>query len=233
MKRITGPLPCALSAQAVPTGDRGWDATFSLAGRCARTGDLAVAVSTARLSVGNRVPWAAAGVGAIATQADTNPELGREGLALLAAGATAREALDKVLAADEGRGARQLLIIDARGDTAVHTGGTVMDKSPWAGSVQGDDCAAAGNLLVDGETVRAMVRTFEETGGFLGERVMRALEAGQAAGGDKRGKVSAALLVVRKGPHPLLDLRVDCSGDPVADLRKLYGAYMDAFTISG
>lgn len=225
MKRITGPLPRA-------SADSGRDNTFSIVARCARTGDFAVASSTARLAVGNRVPWAAAGAGAIATQADTNTELGREGVALLMAGATAREALDTVLAADEGRDTRQLVLIDVRGGTAAHTGKTTMDKSPWAGSMQGRDCAAAGNLLADGETVRAMVRTFEETDGFIGERVMKALESGQDAGGDKRGKVSAALLVVRNGPLPLLDLRVDFSGNPVAELRKLYNAYMEAFAIN-
>lgn len=209
----------------------GQDNTFSIVGRCARTGDLAVVVSTARLGVGNRVPWAQAGVGAIATQASTNTELGREGLKLLAAGASAQEALDAVIAADEGRDIRQLSIIDAKGGMAVHTGATTLEKSLWAGSLKGKDCVAAGNLLVSGETVQAMVKAFEDTPGFIGERVMKALEAGQAAGGDKRGKISAAILVVRKGPHPLLDLRIDSSDNPVADLRKLYDAYMEAFKI--
>ena len=234
MCMAVGFLPFSPSAHASSGAsvDQGQDNTFSIVGRCARTGDFAVVVSTARLGVGNRVPWAASGVGAIATQASTNTELGREGLKLLAAGATAQEALDKVLAADAGRDTRQLSIIDAKGGMAVHTGKTTGEKSLWAGSIKGKDCVAAGNLLVSEETVQAMVKAFEETEGFIGERVMKALEAGQAAGGDKRGKISAAMLVVRTGPHPLLDLRIDSSDDPVAELRKLYDAYMKAFKIN-
>ena len=224
-------LAVALPQQALAA--EGQDNTFSIVGRCAKTGDFAVIVSTARLGVGNRVPWAAAGVGAIATQATTNTELGRDGLQILASGATAQEALDKVIAADEGRDARQLLIIDAKGNTAVYTGKDIMEKSPWAGSLKGKDCVAAGNLLVSGETVKAMVKAFEDTPGFIGNRIMKALEAGQAAGGDKRGKISAAMIVVRQGQkHPLLDLRIDSSDNPVADLRKLYDAYLPAFNIN-
>ena len=227
---VLGLLLFAGPAQAAAQGQ--WDNTFSLVGRCATTGDFAVVVSTARLAVGNRVPFAAPGVGAIATQSNTNPELGREGLKLLAAGAGAEEVLKKVLEADKDSATRQLSIIDAKGNTAVFTGAATLEKNPWAGSLKGKDCVAAGNLLVSDATVKAMVSAFENTEGFIGERAMKALEAGQAAGGDKRGKISAAILVVRKGPQPLVDLRIDSSKDPVADLRVLYDAYVAAFKIA-
>ncbi len=222
----------ALWAAPASASDRAqWDNTFSLVGRDAKTGDFAVVVSTARLAVGNRVPWAASGVGAIATQADTNPKLGREGLKMLASGMNAEEVLQKVLAADKGSAGRQLSVIDAKGHTAVFTGATVLKENVWAGSLKGKDCVAAGNILVGEDTVKAMVKAFESTPGFIGERAMKALEAGQAAGGDKRGKISAAILVVRKGPQPLVDLRIDSSKDPVAELRVLYDAYVKAFKI--
>jgi uncharacterized Ntn-hydrolase superfamily protein len=181
--------------------------------------------------VGNRVPWVRAGVGAIASQADTNPELGREGLKLLASGAAAQEALEKVLAADAGRELRQLSILDARGGRAVFTGAAVLRENDWAGSIEGADCIAAGNLITGRETLEAMLRGFESSSGFLGERVLRALEAGQKAGGDKRGKVSAALILAREGAHPLLDLRIDRSDTPVQDLRVLFDDYLAAFNI--
>lgn len=208
------------------------DNTFSLVARCAKTGDFAVVVSTARLAVGNRVPFAAPGVAAIATQANTNPELGRKALKLIAGGASAEKALKTVLAQDKDSATRQLSIIDAKGRSTVFTGAETLAKNPWAGSLKGKDCVAAGNLLVGEETLNAMVKAFESTEGFIGERAMKALEAGQAAGGDKRGKISAAILVVRKGPQPPIDLRIDSSKDPVSELRVLYDAYVTAFKIA-
>lgn len=205
----------------------GFDNTFSLVARCANTGALAVAVCTARLAVGSRVPFACAGVGAVATQANTNPELGREALVLMQAGATASDALERVLARDTQRATRQLSVIDRHGNHAVFTGADVLDHNPWAGSQTGHNCVAAGNQLMNPETVHSMVRVFETTPGFLGERVLCALEAGQAAGGDKRGKISAAILVVHNMPQPVIDLRVDMHENPVPALRALFNAYQE------
>lgn len=198
------------------------DNTFSITARCSQSGDLAVAVSTARPAVGNRVPFAAAHVAAVATQAKTNPELGRKVLTLMRDGMEAAQALERALAEDSDREWRQLSIMAFDGQCAMFTGAKVLEENPWAGSARGRDCVTAGNLLFGAEVLSAMVGAFESAAGFLGERALTALEAGQASGGDKRGKVSAALLVVRAGEHPLLDLRVDLSVDPVRDLRVLY-----------
>ncbi len=208
-----------------------WDNTFSLVCRDSASGQFAVAVSTARLAVGARVPFIRAGVGAVASQAQTNPLLGYAALEFLAQGADAEEALRQALAADSGRESRQLSVMDASGKSAVFTGREVARHCDKAASARGKECCAAGNLLVSGEVIPEMVRAFEESRGFLGERALRALEAGQRAGGDKRGKISAALLVSGKGPHPLLDLRVDKSADPVRDLRVLFDAYTAAFSM--
>ena len=211
-----------------------WDATFSIVCRCRESGDLAVAVSTARLAVGSRVPFVLAGGAAVATQARTNPALGYAALAAVRSGLGAEEAMALALRGDEERESRQLSIIDAAGKSAVFTGREVLERSPWAGSMQGADCAVAGNLLAGSAVPEAMAEAFEAREGFLGDRALAALEAGQGAGGDKRGKVSAALLLARPGlEHPLLDLRVDHSADPVADLRRLYIAYLEAFPLPG
>lgn len=207
------------------------DNTFSIVARNPLTGELAVGVCTARLAVGNRVPFVLAGAGAVATQADTNPTLGREAISLLRAGIGAEEALRRALAKDAGREKRQLAVIDHTGGMAPYTGETVHNENPWAGTLAGNDCLAAGNLLANGDVLAAMVAAYERTYGFIGHRVLRALEEGQAAGGDKRGKESAALLCARTGPHPVLDLRIDMSHDPLLDLRRLYAAYTRAFPV--
>ena len=208
---------------ATPPATR--DNTFSLVALCRASGRLAVAVSTARPAVGNRVPFVMPRVAAVATQAETNPALGYAALRLIHSGASAENALETVLASDPGREQRQLSLIDATGNKAVFTGKTVLAENTWAGSLTGHSCIAAGNLLLDSAVLQAMVAAFETSGGFIGTRMLRALEAGQAAGGDRRGKVSAALLVTGEGEHPLIDLRIDLAEKPVEDLVRLYAAY--------
>lgn len=201
--------------------------TFSIAARCARTGMLGVAVSTAVPAVGALVPHLRAGVGAIATQSFTNPYLGIDGLALLAEGLGAREALERVLATDPGRALRQVGIVDRDGASAAWTG---EDCTAWFGHRTGPDYAVQGNMLLGAATLDAMVAAFAGTGAeTLPERLMRSLEAGQMAGGDKRGRRSAALAVVLREAYPYLDLRVDEHAEPVAELRRIFEVAKHAY----
>lgn len=197
------------------------------------TGALGAAVSTARLAVGNRVIHVEHNVGAIATQANTNPLLAKEALQRLQNGVTAKDALDAVLQADEKRDERQLSIIDAKGNVAAFTGTKPDD---YKNHIIGKDFIVAGNILVGKETLEAMASAFDALKGTLADRVMAALEAGQQAGGDRRGKISAAIVVVNQahstnGYAKNIDLRIDSSKDPVAELRVLYDAYKVAFKI--
>jgi len=194
--------------------------TFSIVGRCKRTGQLGVAVSTADVGAGRMVTWAKAGVGAVATQSWPNLYLAIDGLRLMAEGKTADAALERVIREDPGREVRQLGMVDARGGSATFSG---RDCTDWFGGVNGPGFAAQGNMLIRGETVSAMAQAFESGHDLdLGERLMRALEAGQAAGGDKRGRQCSALLVVDREEFPLWDLRVDEHPQPVAELRRIY-----------
>jgi len=197
-------------------------ATFSIVARCPQTGELGIAVSTAIPAVGAINPFARAGVGAIATQAVSNPHLGIDGLSLLAQGLPAPQALERLLEADADREKRQVSIVDARGHAAAFTGDEV---ETWKGHRIGPGYVVAGNLLVGEEIIRAMSGAFGAAQGPLGERLLIALEAGQAAGGDKRGKVSAALLVVGDREYPILDLRVDEHPRPVVELRRIFDIY--------
>ena len=194
--------------------------TFSIVGRCERTGQLGVAVSTADVGAGRMVTWAKAGVGAVATQSWPNLYLAIDGLRLMAEGKTADAALERVIREDPGREVRQLGIVDARGGSATFSG---RDCTDWLGGVNGPGFAAQGNMLIRGETVSAMAQAFESGHDLdLGERLMHALEAGQAAGGDKRGRQCSALLVVDREEFPLWDLRVDEHPQPVPELRRIY-----------
>jgi uncharacterized Ntn-hydrolase superfamily protein len=197
--------------------------TFSIVARCPRTGELGIAVSTAIPAVGAINPFARAQVGAIATQAWSNPYLGIDGLRLLVRGLSAAETLERLLRADVDRENRQLSIVDAHGDTAAFTGDAV---HPWSGHHEGNGYVVAGNLLTGKETILAMAESFERARGPLAERLVGALEAGQTAGGDRRGKVSAALLLVRDEAYPYLDLRVDEHTDPVTELRRIFDLYV-------
>lgn len=198
--------------------------TFSIVARDPQTGDLGIAVQSKFLAVGAVVPWAKAGVGAIATQSWGNTSYGPRGLALLAKGLSAAETMARITADDEHRESRQVGIVGASGAPATFTGDACY---PWAGGVVGEHYACQGNILVSEETVQAMARTFEETSGPLYDRLIAALAAGQAAGGDSRGQQSAALLVVREGGgyggfnDRFIDLRVDDHPHPIEELRRI------------
>ena len=199
-------------------------ATFSIIAFDPETDSLGVAVQSKFLAVGAIVPWARAGVGAVATQAMANYNYGPNGLDLMSEGKSAGETVEALTGADEGRDHRQVGVVDARGGTATFTGSECFD---WAGGVTGEHYAAQGNILVGRETVGAMARTYEEAEGDLAARLLAALDAGQEAGGDSRGRQSAALLVVREGGgyggdnDRVIDLRVDDHPDPIEELMRI------------
>jgi uncharacterized Ntn-hydrolase superfamily protein len=194
--------------------------TFSIVGRCERTGQLGVAVSTADVGAGRLVTWARAGVGAVATQSWPSLYLAIDGLRLMEQGASAQEAMNRVLADDPGRGVRQLGMVDRGGGSAAFSGG---ECTPWYGEVIGPNFAAQGNMLIRGKTVSAMADAFAADPDLdLAERLLASLEAGQAGGGDKRGRQCSALLVVDREEYPLWDLRVDEHPQPVAELRRIF-----------
>jgi uncharacterized Ntn-hydrolase superfamily protein len=204
-------------------------ATYSIAACDLEAGPWGVATQSKFLAVGSVVPWAEPEVGAIATQAYANPRYGPDGLALLREGLPADEVVARLTAADEGREHRQVGVVDARGHGATFTGAECMD---WAGGIAGDRFAAQGNILVGQATVAALATSFAATSGRpLAERLLECLAAAQAAGGDRRGQQSAALLVVeRDGGYAglsdtLVDLRVDDHEAPVAELARLYRAH--------
>jgi uncharacterized Ntn-hydrolase superfamily protein len=197
--------------------------TFSIAARCPRTGNLGVATSSKALSAGGLVPYCRARVGAIASQSFVNPYLGIDGLELLAQGLPAERALERVIESDRGRDVRQLGIVDKDGRTAAYTGAKCI---PWAGSVDGAGYVCLGNILAGEQVVKAMAEAFERSADEgLPERLLQALEAGQAAGGDRRGRQSAGIQVVSTEDYPLLDLRVDDHADPVPELRRVFGVF--------
>jgi uncharacterized Ntn-hydrolase superfamily protein len=194
--------------------------TFSIAARCAKTGMLGVAVSTAVPGVGGICPFVKAGVGAISTQSWVNPYLGIDGLKLLEGGKTAQEALDTLMAADPGKDVRQIGIVDAAGRSAAWSGAQC---THWFGHVTGPDFSAQGNMLVGARTIDAMAEAFTSSAGStLPERLVATLEAAQAAGGDKRGRQSAAIEVYKTEAYSYLSLRVDDHAHPVAELRRVF-----------
>lgn len=197
--------------------------TFSLAGRCARTGMLGVAVTTSSIAVGSRCAFAHAGAGAVLTQHRTDPRLGPLGLDLLQRGFTAGQTMDAIVAATPHRDWRQLAAIDAEGRTAAFSGTRV---KPERGEAHGRDCVALGNIVRSAEVPAAMVRAFEaELSAPLAARLVAALQAGDEAGGEFKPLVSAALLVVHREPFPYVDLRVDADGAPIAKLARLWQEY--------
>jgi len=193
--------------------------TFSIVARDLHSGQFGIAVATRAFGVGALCPFAKAGVGAVATQARVNPTLGPKGLRLLEHGLSAQEALDELIANDPGRELRQVGIVDKHGCSAVWTGSEAQD---WSGHIVGEGFAVQGNLLTGEEVVQAVAATYQGSNNCFAERLMLALEAGQRAGGDKRGKQSAALLVVDTDEFPYIDIRVDDHVDPVKELRRLY-----------
>jgi uncharacterized Ntn-hydrolase superfamily protein len=197
--------------------------TFSLTARCPRTGQFGVAVATRVPAVGAAVPHVRARVGAIATQAWTNPYIGLDGLDLLAEGGSAAQVLAAMRAWDPDVERRQFAIVDRDGGVAAHTGAETHDH---AGHRLGDGFVAAGNLLAGPEVLDAMVAAFAtEPERELPVRLLAALTAGQAAGGDKRGKQSAALKVVDREDYAFIDLRVDEHVDPIPELHRVYSVW--------
>jgi uncharacterized Ntn-hydrolase superfamily protein len=185
------------------------------------------------LAVGSVVPWAEPFVGAVATQSYSNPRYGPDGLRLLRDGVSAEDVVARPTAADDGRERRQLGVVDARGRAATFTGSECLD---WAGGRTGEGYAAQGNILVSRATVDALAETFEAGADtLLAERLLDCLDAAQAAGGDRRGRQSAALLVVEQDAgyaglaDTLVDLRVDDHREPLVELRRLYGIHQELF----
>ena len=202
--------------------------TFSIVASDALTGDIGVAVASRFAAVGAVVPWAKAGVGAIATQSWANTEYGPEGLALLEGGTPARQVLDRLVLGDKGREQRQVGLVDARGRAATFTGARCM---PWSGGSIGDRFAVQGNLLVGEQVVAAMGDAYRRATGELVDRLLAAIVAGDVVGGDRRGRQAAAVLVVRanagygKRNDRYVDLRVDDHPQAVSELVRVFAVY--------
>ncbi|SCZ18594.1 MULTISPECIES: DUF1028 domain-containing protein [unclassified Pseudomonas] len=197
--------------------------TFSIVGRCAETGQLGIAISSSSIAVGARCPWLRAGVGAVSSQNITLPALGPQVLDELASGLTAQAALERTLARNGYGQYRQVAVIDAEGRTAIFSGEHTLGTH---NAVAGEQCVAAGNLLANAAVIEAMVTTFERGGGCLASRLLSALQAGQAAGGEAGAVHSAALSVVDDLTWPIVDLRVDWAEEnPIGELEKLWLAY--------
>ena len=192
--------------------------TWSIIARDA-SGAFGVAIATRFFAVGALCPHAQSGVGALSTQALVNPHYGAQGLELLGKGLTAPEVVKRLIDPDEGRDHRQLHVIDAAGRIAQHTGAQCVD---WAGAVAGEGFSVAGNMLANEQVIQQTARAFHESRKPFAERLISALRAGEAVGGDKRGKQSAALLICSTEDYPELNLRVDDHADPLAELNRLY-----------
>ena len=221
-------LVVVLLAQVMPAQqyDPGEEGTFSIIGRDPNTGQLGMAVHSKTIAVGSRTRGGKGGVAVIAHQSGSNPMYGVIGVELLQAGMTPQQALDMMLRSDEGRNNRQVAILDAQGRTAAWTSPSITD---WKGHRCGVNYCAQGNTLAGPDVVEAMARSFESSSGPLAERLIDALEAGQARGGDRRGVQSASLMILK----PLaiqgfgdreLDLRVDEHRNPFAELRRILNA---------
>lgn len=198
--------------------------TFSIAGRCAKTGAFGVAITTSSIAVGARCPHARAGVGAVATQNVTDPNLGPLLLDLMSQGLSARDSIDTIIRNEPHIDYRQLTAVDRHGGTAAFSGATMLGTHAVA---EAKDCVAAGNLLSAATLPAVMTNTFVASPDVhLAERLLRALEAGMACGGEEGPVHSAALLVYHEQPFPLVSLRVDWDDtDPVGRLRLLWEAY--------
>src|SRR5437763_912471 len=197
--------------------------TFSLIGRCERTGMFGIAISTSEMAVGSRCIHVAPGVGAVVTQASTNPRLGHLGLDLLRAGHSAPRVLDEIAASDQFVERRQLGCLDTTGLAAARTGSA---NKPWAGHRVDRNVVVAANMVVGAGVVDAMLAAFGKSADLaLWERLLLSLEAGKAAGGQPNGEVSSGLFVVDREPYATVDLRADLHPAPVAELRRLADAY--------
>lgn len=201
--------------------------TWSIVAKDSQTDLFGIAIASRFFAVGSLCPWAQGRVGAISTQAMMNPLFGPRGLALLREGLHARDVCDMLTAADRGRGGRQVHLVDAAGRAAAYTGPDCID---WAGHASEPGVSVAGNMLtgaaVVGDTLASYMRDLEHP---LVERLLAAMMAGEAAGGDKRGKQSAALLIQGDEPYPRLSLRVDDHAEPLRELHRLYEVAKERF----
>ncbi len=193
--------------------------TWSIVARDPASGAFGVAVTTKFFAVGALCPHAMGGIGALATQALVNPTWGPRGLALLREGAAAQTVLDQLVASDDGRATRQLHLVDSQGRIAQHTGN---DCIGWCGHLAGNGFSVAGNMLAGEAVISATAQSFANSAKPFAERLIDALDAGQAEGGDKRGKQSAALIIYGTEDYPELSLRVDDHAEPLTELRRLY-----------
>ena len=209
--------------------------TFSIVGYDPITNDLGVAVATKYIAVGSSVPFAKPDVGTLAIQAYANPKLGPEGLKLLEKGYSPNETIDILMKKDEGRDYRQFGIVDSKGHSATYTG---KKCEFWAGGLTGQYCAAQGNMLIGESTVSAMIKYFVSHSGNLADRLIDSLIEGERIGGDKRGRQSCALLVVRPNAgipvynNNLIDLRVDSHSSPCERLKEILKEYYDVQVIT-
>lgn len=193
--------------------------TWSIIARDGKTGQLGIVVATCAYAVGARVPSIATGVGAVASQAFTSPYYGPQGLALMRAGARAEDVVRVLTGNDEGRGQRQVHVMDSANRSAAHTGAECV---PWCGHLIRPGFSVAGNMLAGPEVIEETARVFEATAGQpLALRFLAAMKAGEAAGGDKRGRQSAAMLIHDDEDYALIDIRVDDHADPLAELTRL------------
>ena len=223
---LLGAAPVFAQSSAPAETPRRPVATYSIVARDAETGQLGVAVQSHWFSVGSVVPWAEAGIGAVATQSFVEPSYGPLGLELMAAGRSAQQALDALVSTDEGAAVRQVAFVDATGAVAVHTGSRAVEA---AGHRTGDGYSVQANMMENATVWDAMAEAYERADGDLAERLLAALDAAQAEGGDIRGKQSAALVVVRAEPtgkpwlDRVFDLRIEDHPEPVRELRRLVG----------
>jgi uncharacterized Ntn-hydrolase superfamily protein len=202
--------------------------TWSILVRDPATGALGAAVATRFFAVGALAIHAEGGVAALATQALINPMYAAHGMARLRAGEPPDAVAAALLAEDAGRDHRQLHMIDAQGRIAQYTG---RDCVSWCGSVRGTDVSVAGNMLAGAAVVERTLEAYQRASGTLAERLLSALEAGEAAGGDKRGKQSAALKICTRDPYPDIDIRTDDHPDPLLELRRLYAVSQERFAV--
>ncbi|MGE0719980.1 MAG: DUF1028 domain-containing protein [Alphaproteobacteria bacterium] len=197
--------------------------TFAISARCPETGKYGVAISTRPIAVGARCPFIAPGVGVVVTMAVTDPRLGPLGINLLKLGYSAKRTLDEIAASDPHIEFRQVSVIDRDGNAVARTGS---DNKDWSGHFCEPNMVAMGNGLISERTASAMAETFRATkGDDLENRLMSALEAGRDAGGQHGGQHSAALVVFREQPYPLVDLRVDEHDEPIGELRRIFDLY--------
>jgi len=206
--------------------------TFTILARDPESDQLGLAVQSKFLAVGAAVPSGRAGVGVVASQAWSNPTYGPRALALLAEGRSPQETVAQLVSDDDERNVRQVGVMDAQGRSAVHTGRHCF---PWAGSVEDQDLACLGNVLAGPEVVEAMAERYRRTRGEFGDRLLDALRAGQAAGGDRRGREAAAMVIVRpradykRLSDTYVNLRVDNHRDPIEELGRLLGLHRERF----